>query len=336
MNEKSVQSTLRAQTDESTGAFEGFPGKSICVVIPCYNEETQVAKVIATLPTWITNICVIDDCSPDRTSEVVRELATADTRIHLIRHDVNQGVGGSIATGYKWARDNEIDVAVVMAGDAQMNPDDLPALVAPVAEGRLDYTKGNRLFHPKAYLIPRVRFFGNSVLSLLTKIASGYWHVADSQCGYTAINRRALQSIEWDQMYKRYGMPNDLLVRLNVHNMRVGDVEVEPIYGVGERSGFQSRKVIGPIARLLVKKFAWRLREKYVFRDFHPLVLFYALALVLAAASAALFIRLVVLWIGAGTVPPMTALALAFSSTTCLQSLFFAMWMDMEANRPLR
>lgn len=336
MSEKVLESPLSTIGKAADDGFPGFAGRSICVVVPCYNEETQIAKVISSLPGWISHVCVIDDCSPDRTSEVVREFAASDARVNLIRHEVNQGVGGAIATGYKWARDNGIDVAVVMAGDAQMNPADLPALVAPVAEGRLDYTKGNRLFHPNAYRIPRVRFFGNSVLSLLTKIASGYWHLADSQCGYTAINRRALESIEWDEMYKRYGMPNDLLVRLNVHNMRVGDVEVEPVYGVGERSGFKSRKVVWPIARLLLNRFFWRLREKYVFRDFHPLVLFYALALMLGAASVLLFIRLIVLWISAGTVPQITALALAFSSTTCLQSLFFAMWMDMEANRPLR
>lgn len=336
MSETVLQPLSSTSEGTRADAFPGFPGKSICVVVPCYKEETQIGKVITSLPRWISYICVIDDCSPDRTSEVVKEFATSDSRVHLIRHEINQGVGGAIATGYKWARDNGVDVAVVMAGDAQMNPDDLPALIAPVVEGRLDYAKGNRLFHPKAHRIPRVRFFGNSILSLLTKIASGYWHLADSQCGYTAINRRALESIEWDEMYKRYGMPNDLLVRLNVHNMRVGDVEVEPVYGVGERSGFRSRKVVWPIARLLLISFFWRLREKYVFRDFHPLVLFYALALVLGIISTLLFTRLIILWVTAGSVPQITALALTFSLTTCLQSLFFAMWMDMEANRPLR
>ena len=200
----------------------------------------------------------------------------------------------------------------------------------------VDYTKGNRLFHPHAERIPRVRFLGNAVLSLLTKVASGYWHIADSQCGYTAINSRGLHVVDWDAMYKRYGMPNDLLVLLNVHNLRVRDVEVEPIYGVGERSGFRAHRMVPPIARLLVKRFFWRLKEKYVLRDFHPLVLFYAMAFGFSAVSILLLIRLVVMWIAAGFAPPLTAMALMFSVGSALQAFFFAMWMDMEVNKSLR
>jgi glycosyltransferase involved in cell wall biosynthesis len=308
----------------------------ICIVVPCYNEEAQVTKVITTLPDEVTHICVVDDCSADGTADRVREQAVKDARIHLITHEANEGVGGAIATGYKWARDNGIDMAIVMAGDGQMSPEDLPSLMKPVLEGQLDYAKGNRLFHEHAYRIPPVRFFGNSILSLLTKIASGYWHVSDSQCGYTAINRKALHLIDWDKMYKRYGMPNDLLVRLNVHNMRVGDVEVEPIYGVGERSGFRSHRIIWPIGILLLKLFLWRLKEKYIFKDFHPLVLFYFLAFVLGFIGIVLFIRLIFLWIITGFAPPLTAIAFMFASSMALQSLFFGMWMDMEANKPLR
>jgi glycosyltransferase involved in cell wall biosynthesis len=308
----------------------------ICVVVPCHNEEAQVVKVITTLPDEVAHICVIDDCSTDRTAEQVQQQAAKDARIHFIKHEVNQGVGGAIATGYKWARDNDVDIAIVMAGDGQMAPSDLPALMKPVIEGQLDYAKGNRLFHQHAYRIPRVRFLGNSVLSLLTKIASGYWHISDSQCGYTAINRKALHLVDWDKMYKRYGMPNDLLVRLNVHNMRVGDVEVEPIYGMGERSGFRSHRMIVPIGGLLLKRFLWRLKEKYVLKDFHPLVLFYFLALTLGIVGIVLFVRLIYLWIANGFAPPMTAIAFMFTSSMALQSLFFGMWMDMEANKPLR
>lgn len=142
-------------------------------------------------------------------------------RVVLIRHEVNQGVGGAIATGYKAALAERFDVTVVMAGDAQMDPDELPEIVGPVARGECDYTKGNRLFSGEAWdMIPRVRYLGNAILSLLTKIASGYWHVADSQSGYTAISLKALEPIDWHQMYKRYGQPNDLLVWLNVHGLR--------------------------------------------------------------------------------------------------------------------
>ncbi|PIX38020.1 MAG: glycosyltransferase family 2 protein, partial [Armatimonadetes bacterium CG_4_8_14_3_um_filter_66_20] len=202
--------------------------------------------------------------------------------ITLIRHDRNCGVGAAIATGYKWARDQAFDVTVVMAGDAQMDPDDLPAIVAPVARDEADYTKGNRLFTGEAWkLIPKVRYLGNSALSMLTKIASGYWHVADSQTGYTAISLRALQLVNWDQIYPRYGVPNDILVRLNVYDLRVRDVPVRPVYGIGEKSGIRIWRVVPSLSWLLLKLFLWRMKEKYVIRDFHPLVFFYALALTL-------------------------------------------------------
>ena len=170
-------------------------------------------------------------------------------------------VGGAIATGYKSARDQNVDVAVVLAGDTQMNPADMPGLLQAVLVEHVDYAKGNRLFHVNADRIPRVRFFGNAILSLPTKIASGYWHIADSQCGYTAIGKRALHQIDWNQMYKRYGQPNDLLVLLNVHNMRVRDVEAEPLYGIGERSGFRPHRMAWPILRLLVRRFFWALKR---------------------------------------------------------------------------
>jgi len=311
-------------------------GRSICVVVPCFNEEAQIHKVLTTLPGYVTAICVIDDCSTDATLKIVEEYKGKDSRIHLIRHDVNQGVGGAIATGYKWARDQNCDVAVVMAGDAQMSPSDLPNLLKPIFLDQVDYTKGNRLLHVQAERIPRVRFFGNAVLSMLTKIASGYWHIADSQCGYTAISRRALHMLDWDRMYKRYGQPNDLLVMLNVHDMRVRDVDVEPLYGVGERSGFRAHRMIWPIGRLLWRRFFWRLKWKYVVRDFHPLVLFYSLALLFGALVVFFLIRLVMLWVTLGYVPELTALATMFCFSTSFQALFFAMWMDMEANRSLR
>ena len=313
-----------------------FEGSSICVVVPCWNEEIQIRKVLSTLPDYVTHICVIDDCSADSTSKVVEEYRAKDSRIHLVRHGVNQGVGGAIATGYRWACDQNVDVAVVMAGDAQMNPADMPGLLQAVLAEHVDYAKGNRLFHVNADRIPRVRFFGNSILSLLTKIASGYWHIADSQCGYTAISNRALHAIEWDQMYKRYGQPNDLLVLLNVHNMRVRDVEVEPLYGIGERSGFRSHRMALPIFRLLLRRFFWRLKEKYVLKDFHPLVLFYCLAVLFGFLTLFFVIRLIVLWVASGTAPELTAIATMFCFSTSLQSLFFAMWMDMETNKPLR
>ncbi|MBN1582038.1 MAG: glycosyltransferase family 2 protein, partial [Anaerolineae bacterium] len=230
-----------------------YQNHQVAVVVPAYNEEVLIARVIETMPDYVDRIVVVDDSSQDSTPETVeRYVPQMDGRLLLIRHNNNQGVGGAIATGYKWCGDHGIDVAVVMAGDAQMDPDDLPAILDPVVSGEVDYTKGNRLFTGDAWnQIPKVRYLGNSAMSLLTKIASGYWHVADSQSGYTAINLKALKTINWDRMYKRYGQPNDLLVRLNVFNFRVRDVPVKPVYGIGEKSGIKPLRMIPKLSWLL-------------------------------------------------------------------------------------
>lgn len=314
-----------------------FEFQTVCVVVPCYNEETQIEKVINTMPDYVDTIVVIDDKSPDNTVEKVRQLMVLDKRVELIIHEKNQGVGGAIASGYIWARDNDMDLTVVMAGDGQMNPDDLPSLLEPVAEGRADYSKGNRLFTGQAFSkIPTIRYLGNGILSLLTKIASGYWNVADSQSGYTVINKKALNAIDWDLMYKRYGQPNDVLVRLNVENFRVTDIPVEPVYNVGERSGIRIQKVIFTIGWLLVKLFLWRMKEKYIIRDFHPLVFFYFLGFTFFICTVFLFARVFLVWYLTAHIPAVNALAAMFSFMSASQFTLFAMWFDMEANRNLK
>jgi glycosyltransferase involved in cell wall biosynthesis len=314
-----------------------YKDKTVCVVVPCHNEETQIGKVVSTMPDFVDRIVIVDDKSKDRTAEVVRELAEADPRIVLIVHEVNQGVGGAIGSGYKWARDNDMDAAVVMAGDAQMDPADLPNLLDPVFDEGVDYSKGNRLIWRGSYrLIPKRRFFGNSILSLLTKIASGYWHVADSQTGYTVANKAVLHALDWDAMYKRYGQPNDVLIKLNIENFRVRDVPIRPVYGVGEVSGIKIRRVIFTISNVLVKGFLNRLWEKYIVRDFHPLVFFYAMGVLMLLTSLVLLLRVITHWITDGYAPPMASMAMFFAFSTALQSIFFAMWFDMDSNKHLR
>ena len=314
-----------------------YKNLNIAVVVPAFNEEVLIAKVLTSLPEYVDKVIVVDDCSSDNTSEEVKRLQATSDRILLIRHEKNQGVGGAIASGYKWARDNDMDIAVVMAGDAQMDPNDLPSLLDPVADEGVDYAKGNRLFTGEAYkTIPKIRYFGNSVLSMLTKIASGYWHVADSQTGYTALGRKGLHLIDWDAMYKRYGQPNDLLVKLNVFDLRVRDVPVRPVYNVGEKSGINIGKVIFTIPLLLLRLFLWRMKEKYIIRNFHPLVFFYLLGFLFFGFTLFLLARLVVFWVELGYAPAMTALALVFSFMSANLFTLFAMWFDMETNKELK
>ena len=314
-----------------------YKDKKICVVVPAHNEEKQIGNMLAGVPDFIDKIVVVNDCSKDKTGQAVQEAAKNRPAVVLIDHPKNQGVGGAIATGYKWARDNDMDVAVVMAGDGQMDPADLPALLDPVVRGDVDYSKGNRLSTGEAYKkIPKVRYFGNAALSFLTKIASGYWHIADSQTGYTAINKKALHAINWDQMYKRYGQPNDILVRLNVHDMKVRDVPVKPLYNIGETSGIKIRKVIFTISWLLMSLFLWRMKEKYIIRNFHPLVFFYFLGFLFFVATVLLFTRVSLYWYFKGNIPSINALAAMFSFMSASLFTLFAMWFDMEANKELK
>jgi len=314
-----------------------YKNHKISTVIPAYNEESQIQKVINTMPSYIDDIIIIDDKSKDKTIEKVEEYMGRNNKIILIKHSQNQGVGGAIASGYKRACDNNTDIAIVMAGDGQMNPNDIPLLLDPIIEGKADYTKGNRLFSGEAFKkIPKMRYYGNAILSLLTKIVSGYWHIADSQSGFTAINKSALHAIDWNKTYKRYGQPNDLLVRLNVNNFKVKDIAVHPIYNVGERSKLKIRIVLFTISWLLVRLFFWRLKEKYIIRDFHPLVFFYTLGFFLILCSLALFIKLIYMKFAMGFFPPMSSLAWVFCTSMGLQSLFFAMWFDMDYDRAFK
>jgi len=316
-----------------------FEGKSVAVVVPCYNEETQVDRVIASMPPFVDSIIVVDDASTDQTVAVVQRRIERDPvagRVTLLRLDVNRGVGAAIVAGYKEALRAGIDVTAVMAGDGQMDPDQLELIVAPVARGTADYAKANRLFYENSWnSIPKYRYLGNAFLSMLTKIASGYWHVADSQTGYTAINRRALELLDLDAIYPRYGYPNDLLVRLNVFDMRVADVHMRPVYNVGEQSKMRLWRVIPAMTWLIFKRFCWRMKEKYVIRDFHPLVLFYATAAVTGLLGFAFFVRLMVLWIFTGIIPQVNALVWVFCLISSIQFMLFAMWFDMERNRSL-
>ena len=315
-------------------------GKKISVVIPCYNEETQIYKVLDTLPETVDTAYVVDDVSTDKTVEVVKDFIKKNpeskTEVVLIELEVNSGVGAAICAGYKATLEAGHDVSVVMAGDGQMPPEQFDDIVMPVVNGDTDYAKANRLYYPDAWdIVPKKRFLGNSVLSMLTKIASGYWNIADSQTGFTAINREALELIQWDQVYKRYGYPNDVLVRLNLYNLRVMDVPVKPIYDVGEQSKLKISKVIPRMSWLIFKMFIWRLYNKYVIHNFHILVIFYFLGALLSFIGLGLFVRMIVMLFVNGYLPPVNTLGWGLCTITALQFLLFAMFFDMEDNKKL-
>lgn len=257
-------------------------------------------------------------------------------RIILINQLKNTGVGAAIARGYKWCKDYGLDCCAVMAGDGQMDPDELESICKPVIEEDIDYVKGNRLIHRSAwFVIPKSRFLGNAVLSILTKIASGYWHISDTQTGYTAISQKALQSIPLHKIYSHYGVPNDILVKLNIVYATVKEIPIKPVYNIGEKSKMKIIHVVLPISILLIKSFFKRLWIKYFFKDFHPLFLLYHLSFALSIASIPYYVKIIRAFIEGIQLSYEPLLAFIFLFTASFQSLFFAMWMDIQDNQRL-
>jgi glycosyltransferase involved in cell wall biosynthesis len=230
----------------------------VAVVVPAFNEELAVAATVRSVPPFVDHVLVVDDASRDDTFR--RAASLRRRNLEVLRHPANRGVGAAIRTGYRRALELGADVTVVMAGDGQMDPRDLPTLLDPIARGDADYVKGNRFLHREVWrVMPPTRLAGNVALSLITKVTSGYWRLFDSQCGYTAASRVALEAIALDAIFPRYGYPNDLLARLGAARMRVRDVPVRPIYGPGWRSGISIATVMYPISYVLARSLLHRL-----------------------------------------------------------------------------
>jgi glycosyltransferase involved in cell wall biosynthesis len=274
-----------------------YRNNHVAVVVPAYNESSYVGEVIETVPDFVDRVYAVDDHSTDGTWDELCETAdvmNASTRVDTpiadggqgedrfvvpIRHVENIGLGGAIKTGYRRAYADGMDVVAVMYGNGQMDPAILDRILDPVVSGRADYAKGNRLTTTDRRGMPAVRRFGNLTLSLLTKIASGYWQMLDPQNGYTAISRRALDSLDIDALRDQYGFVNDVLIRCNAAGLRVADVPMCARYG-DERSQVRLSKFVPSVSRLLVSGLLWRLRTRYLVFDFHPLVALFPLALV--------------------------------------------------------
>jgi glycosyltransferase involved in cell wall biosynthesis len=231
-------------------------GQTLGVVMPAHCEEALVRRAIASVPPFVDAIWVIDDASTDRTADEV--LRAGDPRVRLIRHTENHGVGAAIATGYRAAFGAGIDVACVMAGDGQMDPRDLPGLVAPVLAGEADYVIGDRLAWPDAReAMPLSRFLGNHVLTMLSRFTLGL-PIGDSQCGYTALTREAAARMELRSLWPRYGYPNDLLARAKDAGLRIATRPVRPVYGE-EKSGIRLHHALFVIPFVLAR--AWLRRR---------------------------------------------------------------------------
>lgn len=310
--------------------FSLFKRYKIGVVVPAYNEEALLGETIMGIPEYVSRIYIVDDYSSDRTPEVIKSLK--DSRVVSLRHEVNMGAGKSVVDGYKMALKDKMDIAVVMDGDNQMDPSQMPRLLMPIIEDKADYTKGNRLITQKARKgMSTWRFIGNSLLSLLTKIGSGYWDLMDPQNGYAAASRRALETIDLDSVYTYYGYLNDILIKLNAYGMRVTDVVIPARYG-NEKSSIKYRKYILKVSPMLFRGFLWRLKTKYILLSFHPLVFFYFTSMILVPLGLLFDFWILVQKLMRNSVSPNYPLLGVFITLMGMQLLLFAMFFDMQSD----
>ena len=245
-----------------------YKNKKIGVVITAYNEEQSIQGVVNTIPHFVDKTYVVDDGSTDTTPKILSALTQMNQRLVVVTHETNKGVGAGKISGYKKALADRMDIIVMMAGDGQTPPAYLDKILDPVVEGIADYSKGNRLITPEfRKVMPKFRLFGNIILTWLTKIASGYWHIGDPEDGYTAMTRETMEKLNLDGLCKGWPAENDILVKLNVLGARIVDVPHPTTYE-GRASHIRYPSFIVATSWLLLKDFLWRLWVKYVNRFF--------------------------------------------------------------------
>ena len=316
-----------------------YRNKKISLVIPAYNEEKLIKPTLENVPLIIDKIYVVDDYSPDEQNSVIEQCAKKDNRIQLIKHKSNKGPGAAIITGYLKSSEENYDIAVVVGGDFQMPLDEVDKLLDPVIDGKADYSKGNRFLLSKLdetlNRMPKTRLIGNWIITALTKVASGYYKIMDVVDGYTAISKDAIDAIDWSKAWGKYGYPMDFLIRLNAYGLKVIDVPRTAIYLEGERqSQIKGLSYALKVSPMIFKGFLWRLRFKYMYLDFHPLVLFYYFSFLLLPIGIMDGIYLILKeFVYNTSVSGPQAILCALLVLMGVQFLLFAMFFDMEENK---
>lgn len=238
----------------------------IAVVIPCYKVTQHIVKVVADMPAWVERIYAVDDCCPDYSGKFI-ENNIQDPRLQVIYNEKNKGVGGAVMAGYRSAIKDGMRVVVKVDGDGQMDPALMPDFVQPILVGEADYTKGNRFYNlEEISQMPKVRLFGNAVLSLMNKISSGYWDVFDPTNGYTAVHVDVLKKLPFEKISERYFFESDMLFRLNTIRAKVVDVPMDASYG-DEESNLKISKIVGEFTRKNIKNTLKRVFYNYYLRD---------------------------------------------------------------------
>lgn len=239
----------------------------IAVVIPCFRVRTQLPGVIRKIGPEVLRIYVVDDACPEHSAEFARDRCN-DSRIKIIRHAANRGVGGAVISGYREAIKDGMDIVIKIDGDGQMDPALIPAFVNPIIKGKADYTKGNRFFSiQNLKKMPRVRIFGNAVLSFLNKLSSGYWSIFDPTNGYTAINTKVLKILPLELIDNKYLFETDMLYQLGLIRAVVVDVPMVAEYG-DEISNLRISKEFSRFLTRHITNSFKRILYNYYLRDF--------------------------------------------------------------------
>ena len=306
-----------------------YEGLRVAVVVPAFREREHIAQVITTMPATVDHVLVVDDASPDDTSQVA--LAVGDPRTEVLRHEKNKGVGGSIVTGHRRALELQADVCVVMAGDGQMDPDQLPRLLAPLANDGYAFAKANRFYSATSFAgMPRYRVVGNVLLTFLTKAASGYWNLVDPQNGYTAITREYLERLPLDRLAERYEFENDQLIWLNILDARAIDVPIPARYGT-EVSSIRLHAVVPRLLLLLARGFWRRVWHKYVLWSFSPVALLLIAGSLLMLFGLAIGIWAVIASLGPAEASTGTWLLAVAPMLVGIQLLVQSLVLDIQA-----
>jgi len=257
----------------------------VAVVIPAFKVSKQIVEVVRAVPKGVSLIIVVDDCCPEGSGEVVREQVT-DARLVVLRNSENLGVGGAVKRGYEEALSLRAEIVVKLDGDGQMDPTDIDALIFPLVSRRADYSKGNRFDQlDQLFAMPKIRLIGNAVLSLLSKISSGYWSITDPTNGFTAITRQALRKMEVAKVSNRYFFESDMLFRLNLAGAVVQDVSMPARYG-GEKSNLSVGRSVFEFGWKHYVNFNKRIFYRYYLREWSIASLEWPLALLFFAFGA--------------------------------------------------
>lgn len=307
-----------------------YEGRVIAAVVPAHNEAAHILDVIDGLPDVVDHIVIVDDKSTDDTAALAE--SSRDPRVRVIRHEQNTGVGGAIISGHKLALELGSDIDVIFAGDDQMDPTYLPALLDPIVHEGYGFTKANRFYSSTSYQgMPAYRVFGNVVLSLANKAASGYWNLFDPQNGYTATSAEVLRRLDLDSISQGYEFENDYLLNLNILNVRAKDIPIPARYGT-EVSGMKMRKVIPAIGGMLFAGFFRRVLRKYVVGSFSPIALFLFSGLLLWLFSALFGAWTIYETIGPGAATTGTVLLAVVPFLMGFQLILTALTLDIQAS----